>query len=135
MIDVDLSEWNIWFVKYVKPVFVSGDRDKYFQKIKELQTPFYPKFWIAEKFYGTIKNDTRFDDELKFFFSFLYSCGFFMENIITFEEWLSMKNWENPVLSDLKSETILDIIEKVNGVSELKNKLRWLPFINRQEGF
>ena len=58
-----------------------------------------------------------------------------MEYLITFEEWLEMKNWKNPVISNLDGDTILAILKKTNGVHELKKQLRWLPFINRQEGF
>jgi len=72
----DLTQWNDWFAKFVAPVFKEEGRDEYYAKLKKLQTPFYPKFWVAKKFYKTIENDSRFDNELKLFFSFLYSCGF-----------------------------------------------------------
>ncbi len=135
MTDVNLSDWKRWFLKYVQPVFISEGRDDYYTKLKELQAPFYPKFWIAEKFYNTIKNDERFDEELKLFFSFLYSCGFFMENIITFEQWLNMTNWENPASTNSKSESIIEILKRVDGLNELKTKCRWIVFVNRKEGF
>lgn len=132
MIDVtSLNEWDRWFTKFVEPVFSSDDRDEYYKKIKEMQAPFYPKYWIAEKFYNTIKADTRFDEQLKKYFSFLYSCGFFMEHIISFEDWLSMSNWENPNSLDKNSETILEILKNDNGINILKSRLRWLPFVSR----
>jgi hypothetical protein len=129
---IDLSEWNKWFKKYVEPVFIADEREYYYERIKQLQTPFYPKYWIAEKFYETIKDDNRFDEELKRYFAFLYSCGFFMEHIITFEEWINMNNWENPSSSEKISEKILDVLNKNEGVSILKNQLRWLPFLNQR---
>ncbi|MBO6533487.1 MAG: hypothetical protein JJ885_07955 [Muricauda sp.] len=132
---IDLLEWKKWFSKYVEPIFVPSNRDNYYDKIKNMQTPFYPKYWIAERFYDKIKNDTRFDDELKKYFAFLYSCGFFMDYVITFEEWLNLKNWENPFGSNQNSETILEILKKPNGEDELKQKLRWFPFVNRSDGF
>ena len=132
MKEINLLEWNKWFAKYVKPVFEVEERDKYYQKIKEIQTPFYPKFWIAEKFYDTIKNDDRFDEELKLFFSFLYSCGFFMENIITFEQWLDVRNWENPNIPNENTTTILELLSMPNGINLLKERLRWLDFINQR---
>jgi hypothetical protein len=96
MSEIDLTEWNRWFSKFVHPIFEVAERESYFNLIKRLQTPFYPKYWVSEMFYTKIKDDNRFDNELKEFFSFLYSCGFFMDNVINFEEWLSMRNWENP---------------------------------------
>lgn len=133
--EIILSEWNRWFSKYVEPVFVSEGRDHYYQKPKENQAPFYPKFWVAEEFYERVKDDNRFDDELKRYFAFLYSCGFFMEHFITFSEWLEMKNWQNPRLKDENDQTILELLKMSDGLSVLKEKLRWLPFIDRQEGF
>lgn len=129
----DLTEWNRWFMKFVKPVYIPTERENYYEKIKQLQTPFYPKYWIAEKFYDKLKNDDRFDEELKMFFSFLYSCGFFMDYIISFEEWLQMNNWENPN-SEATEQTILKILNMPNGIELLKQKLRWIPYLNRIDG-
>ena len=98
----------------------------------ETKPSFYSKYWVALKFYDKIKNDNRFDDELKKFFSFLYSCGFFMEHIITLEEWLKMNNWETPNIFEKESETILEILKKTNGINLIKNRLRWLPFLNQR---
>ena len=129
-----LSEWNRWFEKFVRPIFISEERENYYAKLQKFQAPFYPKYWIAEKFYIKIKNDDRFDDELKMYFSFLYSCGFFMEYVIEFEEWLEMGNWEKPFQQEELTITIMEILKLPNGINLLKEKLRWLPFINRQEG-
>ena len=65
MTDIDLTEWNRWYNKFVLPIFIIEEREKYYEYIKRIQTPFYPKYWIAEKFYTKIKDDTRFDNELK----------------------------------------------------------------------
>lgn len=134
---VDLTEWHKWFVKYVLPVFKSQGRDEYFDFLKRVKPPFYPKFWVAERFYEKIKEDNRFDEELKMFFSFLYSCGFFMEYIIDYEDWLLAHNWENPDLSDTiePKESIIEILNKPDGSNLLKSKLRWFPFLNRSEGY
>ncbi len=132
---IDLAEWNRWFFKYVYPVFDLKKREEYYINLKKQQAPFYPKYWIAEKFYNSIKNDNRFDEELKLFFSFLYSCGFFMENIITFEDWLRMKNWINPSNLNITENSILEILNQPNGSDFLKSQLRWLPFVNREDGY
>ena len=134
---IDTKEWGRWFDKYVLPVFKTDGREKYYEFIKKKQPPFYPKFWIAEKFYEKIKNDNRFDEELKLFFAFLYSCGFYMEFIITFDDWLQMPNWENPNLNEsvVNQESIVEILKVPNGINLLKNKFRWLPFLIRPEGF
>ena len=132
---IDLTEWSRWFNKFVLPVFNSEGREKYYDKLEKIQAPFYPKYWIAEKFYESIKNDKRFDDELKLFFSFLYSCGFFMENMISFEDWLRMSNWWRPHLEEADEKPILKIIEEPNGLELLKFKIRWLPFLSPPEGY
>lgn len=132
---IDLAEWNRWFLKYVYPVFDLKKREEYYVNLKKQQAPFYPKYWIAEKFYNSIKNDNRFDEELKLFFSFLYSCGFFMENIITFEDWLRMKNWINPSNLNITENSILEILNQPNGSDFLKSQLRWLTFVNREDGY
>ena len=134
MNNINLFEWERWFLKYIKPVFTDKEINEYYEFIKKIQTPFYPKNWVAKKFYEKIKNDNRFDEELKLFFSFLYSCGFFMENIITFEEWLTMKNWINPNNKKIEDKTILEILNEPNGINFLKSKFRWLPFLNRIDG-
>ncbi len=134
MNEIEIAEWNHWFQKYVLPVFDFNHRDEYYEKLKIIQPPFYPKFWIAEKFYEKIKNDSRFDEELKLFFAFLYSCGFFMEFIISFEEWISMPNWINPANPSIIEESILLTLNQPNGLKYLKSRLRWLPYINRVDG-
>ena len=132
--NIDLKDWNRWFLKYVNPLFNFGDNEEYYEKLKILQAPFYPKDWIAINFYEKIKHDARFDEELKKYFAFLYSCGFFMEFIITFEEWLQMQNWVNPSNPNIKEDTILQILSHPNGSAFLKNQLRWFPFLNRDDG-
>ena len=130
---IDLTSWDRFVVKYVNPVFSSGTAlEDYYEFLQKMKPNFYPKSWVAVKFYNRIKEDERFDDELKRFFAFLYSCGFFMEHIITFEEWLNMSNWENPNSADQHSQTILEILWKENGVAYLKSTLRWLPFLNQR---
>ena len=136
--NIDLTDWNRWFNKFVAPVFNTEGRDKFYEMLKKYQPPFYPKYWVAEKFYKKIKSDSRFDEELKLFFSFLYSCGFFMENIIGFEEWLTANNWERPWLGEdaaiEKQKTILEILAEPFGQNYLKNKFRWFPFLDRPDG-
>jgi hypothetical protein len=135
---IDLEEWNKWFEKFVAPVFNIEGRDTFYDWLKKHQVPFFPKYWIAEKFYEKIKLDSRFDEELKLFFSFLYSCGFFMDNIIDFEKWLSIKNWERPWIindeSEANNKSIIEILNQPFGERYLKNRLPWFPYLDRPEG-
>ena len=107
---MDKNSWNNWFSKYVNPLFDSNS-EQYFEFLKIKQAPFYPNNRMAKEFYEKIKEDNRFDNELKKFFSFLYSCGFFMKNNISFEEWLKMSNWFNPN-SNFDEETIEKLSKK-----------------------
>jgi len=58
---------------------------------------------------------------------------FFMDNIISFEEWLNMNDWENPSNGNY-DKPILQILSQSNGNIYIKYKLRWLPFFNRPDG-
>jgi hypothetical protein len=136
MAKIDLTSWNKFFVRYVEPLFSQGQKlEDYYDFLKRVKPDFYPKNSVAQKFYRKIETDSRFDEELKKYFAFLYSCGFFMEYIITFDEWLEMKTWQNPIQVDEEGETILEILKMPNGSSLLKEKLRWIPFIDRKDGF
>ena len=89
----DLTSWRNFMKKFVNPLFDKSKRDEYEEYLKKMQTPFFPDFNMAEDFYEKIKSDVRFDDELKLFFSFLYSCNFFGNHLINFENWITMPNW------------------------------------------
>lgn len=130
---MDNNSWNSWFSKYVNPLF-NKNAEEYFEFLKIKQAPFYPNNRMAKEFYEKIKDDNRFDNELKKFFSFLYSCGFFIKNNISFEEWLKMGDWFNPS-SNFYEKTIESILENPEGIEKLKQRLRWLPFLERQEGW
>jgi len=135
MSKIDLSEWDRWFNKFVKPLFIPQGRDEYLERLRKNQAPFYPTPWVAERFFEKIRSDNRFDEELKLFFSFLYSCGFFLENAISFEQWLRMPNWWQPHLKEANEKTILEILNDSDGLDNLKFKIKDLPFLTRPEKF
>lgn len=136
MNQIDLTSWEKFIITYVRPVFDLSQSDNYGKYLKKMQTPFFPNYEMAVSFYFKIKYDERFDEELKLFFSFLYSCNFFGKYLITFENWLTMNNWSNPYSTNSEelSINILELLKKENGVIYLKNNLRWMPFLNRADG-
>lgn len=133
---VNLTEWHRWFKKFVEPIYSDNAsmHEAYYEYIGKIQAPFYPNHQIAQEFYKKIEEDNRFDRETKMFFAFLYSCGFFKENTLDFEKWLSMKNWLNPKSDLPEKSNILEILDKENGPSLLKQQLRWIPFLDRPDG-
>jgi hypothetical protein len=135
MNQIDLTSWEKFITTYVLPVFDLSQSDNYREYLKKIQTPFFPNYEMAVSFYSKIKYDERFDEELKLFFSFLYSCNFFGKYFITFENSLAMNNWSNPYStnSEEPSINILELLKKENGVIYLKNNLRWMPFLNRED--
>jgi hypothetical protein len=61
-----------------------------------------------------------------------------MDNIIDFEKWLSIKNWERPWIDNNESEaddkSIIEILNQPFGERYLKNRFKSFPYLDRPEG-
>ncbi|MBK7667958.1 MAG: hypothetical protein IPJ32_11840 [Sphingobacteriaceae bacterium] len=130
----ELTKWKQWNGKYVLPCFRKEGREEWYEWLKKYQPPFYPDYLIAEDFFDKLKIDKRFDNDLKYFFSFLVSCGFFIENKISFEEWINAKNWQRPWSNELPDspKTILEILSYQYGHNYLKTILIEMPYFQRR---
>lgn len=119
----DLIRWRYINSKYVIPLFDGTIWKDYWHFLNQAKPNFSPVENKAKEFLDTIKEDTRFDIDLKQFFAFLYSISFFRE--LSFEEWLRIGNWTCPwnKSKDEKSKSILAILSHHNGSNYLKVQL------------
>jgi hypothetical protein len=107
-INPDLKQWNYINQKFVIPLFDGTSWSDYSSFLYNVKPPFAPDENLKNIFWEKVKDDTRFSKELKCFFSFLYSIGFFRE--LSFEEWLKSTNWMHPWYSN-DIEDIKSIVE------------------------
>lgn len=116
----DISRWKEFLNKFVYPLFDESKRKEYFDLLNKVQAPFFPEIDRLEEFWPKIKDDQRFDDELKHFFAFLFSGNFFKS--MSFEEWIKAKNWLHPWHEQVSLEvpTISELLENQYGDNFLK---------------
>lgn len=119
----DLSRWNYINEKFVIPLFDGTAWEDYWNFLCQAKPNFTPNETKKNEFWNRIKDDLRFDIELKQFFTFLYSIDFFKD--LSFEQWLNAKNWMHPwyVDENENSKSILELIELANSENYLKNNL------------
>lgn len=122
----DLIRWKYIYDKFVNPIFTYENESEYKSFLKQAKPNFSVSIIKAHEFYEIIKNDNRFDAELKYFFSFLYSINFFRE--LTFENWLETNYWNHPWHHENDSNLlpIILIIKHEYGLNFLKDQLSML---------
>jgi hypothetical protein len=127
----DQNRWNKWMDNIVYPAFDKQRRDIYLNFLYKIKPSFVVNFNKLDMFWDKIKNDDRFDTELKYFFSFLCSTGFF--NDISFDSWLNLKNWQHPWYNEYEPNvsSILEIINYDYGINYLKVMLLDMPWLNK----
>lgn len=122
----DLKRWHYVYDKFVNPIFQNDNLEEYFQFLNKSKPNFSVSINKAIEFFTKIQNDTRFDYELKCFFSFLYSIDFFRDT--KFEDWLEIGYWNHPWYTENDSNLlpISQIVEHENGLNFLKDQLSML---------
>lgn len=132
--DEELNRWNEFLEKYVYPLFDKHKRNEYSSFLKKMKPAFVIEFNSIDEFWQNVKGDSRFDEELKCFFTFLHVCNFFSEYNISFECWLNMENWISPWSEkDFEnSKTIMKILDYKFGDKYLKSALIGMPWINKR---
>lgn len=127
-----LRGWDEWLQEFVYPAFNKSKWYDYQAYLNKIKPPFAPDYEKLHEFWEEIKNDPRFDDELKYFFSFLYSCGFFKN--VDFESWLRMKEWKHPWRKNAPEDTktIQEILTFRYGINYLKVLLLSMPWMSRR---
>lgn len=122
--DPDLTRWNTWFQKFVVPVFLISERPEYLKMLNKIQAPFMPDFDLLDSSYSKMQADNRFDSELQRFFAFIESIGIFKKRKITFESWISDKEWLNePNSAENTKAAITEILLFTHGAKYLKSIL------------
>jgi hypothetical protein len=119
----DLNRWNYVKSKFVIPLFDGTNWNDYLNFLMQAKPNFSPEREKLLQFLDQIKEDNRFDKELKQFFAFLYSIDFYRE--LSFEEWISSKSWAHPWHKNetTNARPILEILRHQNGVNYLKEQL------------
>lgn len=119
----DLKQWKYINSKFVTPLFDGTKWEDYYGFLYKVKPNFVPVENRVKQIWEVIKNDTRFDYELKHFFTFLYSINFFRE--FSFEEWLNINNWSHPWFENEqdKEKSILEILKYNHSENYLKEQL------------
>ncbi|MFO0478739.1 MAG: hypothetical protein ACK50L_08215 [Bacteroidota bacterium] len=118
----DLKRWYYINDKFVNPLFDGTSWENYQDFLSKVKPQFVPIESKIQPFFYVIKNDERFDKELKFFFNFLYSINFYGE--FSFEEWLNIKNWMHPWFEDEQNveKSIIEILKNEYSENYLKEQ-------------
>ena len=131
--DTDLlKRWIYFSNKFVKPLFDGTSYNQYNDFLHQAKPCFKPDIYKLKEAWEILKNDDRFDKELKQFFAFICSCSFLDEEWnITFEEFLRIENWMHPWYREEydNMKPILDILQYQYGFNYLKMLLSGAPWL------
>jgi hypothetical protein len=104
--------WKNGFKKTVDMAF--GARKDFFDRWGQ-RAEFFD-FQEMENFYDQIKDDTRFDDDVKRFFSFLAGDGYFKTLKIDFNQFVKCNNLNHPhEFNNHPKACSLDQLSKIKG--------------------
>lgn len=123
-LDNDLAYWNYINQKFVIPLFDSTSWNDYLHFLHRAKPNFLPNKEKAESLFDQIKNDSRFNKDIKYFFCFLYSIEFF--DNLTFEEWINVNHWSHPRTFENGGKSIVEILSYKNSINFLKERLSQL---------
>lgn len=129
-----LDNWFYFIGKFVKPLFDGTPYSIYRDFLYIAKPSFNPDLEKLKLAWGILKDDNRFDEELKQFFAFMCACDFLdNEWKISFEDFLRIENWMHPWYhEDLENmKPILEIIEYERSIVFLKAYLAVAPWLNR----
>ncbi|MEM6319983.1 MAG: hypothetical protein AAF960_20085 [Bacteroidota bacterium] len=127
--NANLKRWKYLLNKFVHPPFDKSKRGAYMDYLFQVKPHFSPDFDKWDAFWENIKNDNRFDEELKKFFTFLHASGFYKD--VSFEDWLHINNWNHPWYKneDEELKTVNEILSYVHGLDYLKILLADMPWL------
>lgn len=119
----DLTRWYYLNQKFVTPLFNGTKWEDYWDFLYQAKPKFAPNEIRKNDFWNQIKNTTEFSNELKQFFTFLYSIEFFRD--LSFEEWLNTKNWTHPWYQDESTnmKSILELLKYDYSENFIKEQL------------
>lgn len=122
----DLSRWEYVNQKFVLPLFDGTKWEDYWIFLNQVKPKFVPDKNKISEFWIQIKDDNRFSFELKYFFTFLYSIGFYRG--LSFEEWLNATNWLHPWYENEKEgvKSIDELLSYNNSENYIKSALSGL---------
>ena len=85
-----------------------------------------------ERFYNE-KDLSAFDEDVRRFFAFLAGDGYFEENKITFEKWITIKNCINPSKDIVLDLSIKEALDYKGGMNYIRMVLRGLHWWRQKE--
>lgn len=133
--EIKLDKWEYFTSKFVKPLFNGAPYSEYQNFLYQAKPSFYPDPVKLKIAWDLLKNDNRFDEELKRFFAFMIACDFLdKEWHISFERFLSIDNWMHPWYHEEyeNNVSIVAILQYKYGVRFLKSQLVSAPWLNRK---
>jgi hypothetical protein len=114
------GSWKNGFKRTVDMAFDPDKRKEFFERWGERANFF--DFQEMERFYGLIRNDNRFDDDIKRFFSFLAGEGYFKTWEIDFNQFVKSNNFNNP--NEFNNDPRALSIERLTEIKGGQNYIR-----------
>ncbi|RZS93566.1 hypothetical protein [Aquimarina brevivitae] len=123
----NLFQWNQFNSTFVDPAFRMTSLD-YGAYVKELKIPYGFNFdhGSLQENYKRVLRENIEEEELSRFFAYFISCDYLKKKQINFEQWLQMKDWINPGVSDYNL-SIIELLQINRGENFLKVHLMNIP--------
>ena len=125
------SEWNNWYKSYIEPAFDENRHDEMIRNFGYISKDKHDFVTQYEVFFQLNKSE-ELDKEFTEFIGFIAGMGFFKKYDLTINQWLNIKNWQNPYLEvDEDGKTIIQILSYPYGLNYIKMLFTQMPFWKR----
>jgi hypothetical protein len=118
--NIDLKGWDYWIANNINLAWNKANRADFLENWGERMKFF--DFDKMERFYEE-KDLSVFDEDIKKFIAFLAGDSFFEGNKITFENWLTVKNFTNPLKDYEQDITIKEALKIKGGMNYIRKQL------------
>lgn len=122
--------WLQWYQRCIEPAFDENRHDEMIKNYGYVDKKYYD-FHIQNETYMKLKQTGKIPDEINKFIGFMAGTGFFKRYNISVEQWLNMKNWQNPYVENDNGKTINEILSYKYGINYLKVLLPQMPYWDR----
>lgn len=116
------EDWIWLMTEIVEKAFNTDKREDFLKKNAFRKKSF--NFNLMEDYYKNIKDDIRFEEDIKKFISYLAGDGFFESiNNPSFETWIRSENVDMVVNRDKKEHSIFEHINLEYGMNAIRSKI------------
>ena len=115
-----LDGWNYWMNNTINKAWEESKRLEFLKNWGERMK--YFDFSEMERFYKD-ENLSDFDEDIRKFISFLAGDGFFKKNKINIENWITAKNFTNPIKNYEQDVTISQALHLKGGMNYIRKQL------------